>query len=157
MEIYIDSFEVSARQPLNVIRKRVLSGKEKLLVGIKDGKVVSFALLWKLKNSGFVLLDYLAVKREHRSKSIGRKFLKFISSSLRPRGEKLIIEVDDPSFGRNRQERERRVSFYKRRGAHILKDIRYILRPVNGTKTHRMILMIMPARRGSNLKGESIR
>lgn len=83
--------------------------------------------------------------------------MKFIASSLKSNGEKLIVEVDDPRFGRNRQERERRVSFYKRCGAYILKDIRYILRPLNGTRTHRMILMIMPARRGSRFKGESIR
>jgi hypothetical protein len=157
MEIYTDSFVVSARQPLHVIRNRVSSGKEKLLVGIVDGKVASFALLWKLKGSGFVLLDYLAVKREQRSRSIGGKFMRFISSSLRPSGEKLIIEVDDPRYGRISRVKERRVLFYKRCGAHILKDIRYLLRPLNGTRTHRMILMIMPAGRGSRLEGESIR
>lgn len=45
MEIYKKSFEASARQPISVIRNRVSSGKEKLLVGIMDKKVVSFALL----------------------------------------------------------------------------------------------------------------
>lgn len=157
MEIYTDSFEDSARQPLNAIRSRVSSGKEKLLIGIIGNKVISFALLWRLKGSGFVLLDYFAVKDEFRNRSIGSKFMKFISSSLVPRSEKLIIEVDDPRLGRNRREKERRVLFYKRCGAHELKGVQYFLRPIEGNKTHRLILMVTPAQSGSSLKGEFVR
>jgi ribosomal protein S18 acetylase RimI-like enzyme len=157
IEIYTNSFPESARQPLSVIRKRVASRKERLLIGVSDNKVVAFALLWRLKGSGFVLLDYLAVKKELRSRSIGFKFMRFISSSLRSSGEKLIIEVDDPRFGRNKQEKERRVLFYKRCGSRVLNGIRYFLGSMTGTRAHRLILMIMPARSGCSLKGESVR
>jgi GNAT superfamily N-acetyltransferase len=156
MKIYRDSFEASARQPLSVIRRRVSSRKEMLLVGIMGKRVICFALLWRLKGTGFVLLDYLAVKGEYRSRSIGSKFMRFIASAVRSSGEKLIIEVDDPKFGRKRRERKRRVLFYKRCGAHVLKDVQYFLRPLNPNMPHKLILMIMPGRRGSSLKGEFV-
>lgn len=157
IKIYNESFPPAARKSAAVLRKRISSGREKLMIGVLDKHVVvSFALLWPLEGSGFVLLDYFAVRREYRSRAIGSAFLKYLSSFLRPRGERLIIEVDDPHYGGGREKKRRRVSFYKRCGARELVGVEYYLRSLS-SMPKKLILMVLPARRGSGLEGVFVR
>ena len=51
------------------------------------------------------------------------------------------MEVEDPQDGKNLEERQRRVNFYRRLGAKCLQDVRYILPAMDGTTSTIMILM----------------
>ena len=157
MEIYCEAFPQNERHAVSVIRNRIEQGSGKLHVGVSSGEVVFMALLWPLKGTGFILLDYMAAKNTHRSEGIGSMFIGELSGILRAGGKRLIAEVEDPACGNNRAEKTRRVSFYKRNGMRELKNVRYLLPPLQGGAPTEMILMVFPGYAEGFVNGEAIR
>lgn len=144
MDIYSDSFPENERHPIDVITNRVALGLNQIYVGRREGETVFMALLWPLKNSQFILLDYMATDAAHRGKNIGSHFLKFMQEKLQSTNHYFILEVENPASGDNQEDRQKRVSFYKRNGAKELKGVRYVLPPLQGDDPTDMILMIFP-------------
>ena len=62
VNIYTEAIPKAEQQKVSVIKRRVKTGKEHLIVGRKDGKVVCMALIYLLQDD-FMLIDYLAVKK----------------------------------------------------------------------------------------------
>jgi GNAT superfamily N-acetyltransferase len=145
MEIYCLSFPENERQPVDKIEERVNAGLSDMIVGEKDGKVAFMALLYPLRGTNFILLDYIATAPDYRNQGIGAEFLNNIINSNKADGKYLILEVDDPRFGDNKDNRQRRVRFYQRLGAKILKDVKYLLPPFLSDVPTGMILMMLPA------------
>ncbi len=58
----------------------------------------------------------------------------------------MILEVEDPRHGKNLEERQRRVNFYRSLGAKYLQDVHYVLPALEGTTSTTMILMIFTQR-----------
>jgi GNAT superfamily N-acetyltransferase len=157
IRIYEESFPPNERHPSSVIKGRVKSGKEEMFVGLLQGEVVLMALIWPLKSTDFILLDYIAVKKQYRGQSIGSRFMSRICD-LPGYGNKIIIlEVENPGFGENREQRQRRVSFYRALGALELSGVRYILPPLSGAVPTDMILMVLPMRQNTKLQGDLVR
>lgn len=144
MEIYSNAFPLNEQQPLHVIKERVEQGLSELYIGEVDKQIVFMALLWPLKNTDFILLDYMATTDSHRGKSAGSFFLQHISEILKANNNYFIIEAEDPDFGNNKEERERRVAFYKRNGAKELKDVKYMLPGMHGLEPTEMVLFVLP-------------
>lgn len=144
MEIYSKAFPLNEQQPLNVIEQRIEQGLSELYIGEEDKKIVFMALLWPLKNTDFILLDYMATLDSHRGKNVGSFFLQHISEILKSSNKYFIIESENPDFGNNKEERTRRVAFYRRNGARLLKDVRYILPGMHGLAPTEMVLLMMP-------------
>jgi len=65
--IYDESFPSNEKQPISLIKKRVTETTSSLFVGLLNNKVVCMALLWDFKDLEFMLLDYMAVDKEHRN------------------------------------------------------------------------------------------
>jgi GNAT superfamily N-acetyltransferase len=145
MEVYTDSFPSSERHAISVIRDRVASHRAKLWVGLLDGSVVFISLLWPLSGTEFILLDYMAVKKGLRGKRIGSEFLAVKRDELERDSKYFVMEIEDPRFGSNRDQRNQRVAFYRRNGAKELKNVDYLLPPLSGTEPTNMILMLFPA------------
>ena len=55
-----------------------------------------------------------------------------------------MLEVENPDYGRNKRQRKSRIEFYRRNGAVMLKNVRYILPPLGGKTSTEMNLMILP-------------
>jgi len=113
-----------------------------LFIGYLEDKVVFMALLYPLKNTDFILLDYMATDKDFRNKKIAGIFIKHILNKIPEKY--FLLEVEDPRYGTNKEEREKRLNFYKKLGAKELKDIRYILPPLSGNVPTQMILMVLP-------------
>ena len=142
MEIYSCAFPVNEQQPLDVVKERVRRGLNQIYVG-RDGHEITFmALLWPLKNTDFILLDYMATSVAYRGKNIGSYFLQSMREVLAGSNKHFIIEVEDPEYGENKEERQRRLAFYKKNGARELKDVRYVLPALQGGVSTEMKLMI---------------
>jgi hypothetical protein len=143
--IYTESIPASERQVLDTIKERITSGKEKLYVGEKDGEVSLMALLYPLEDTQFVLLDYLAVKEAHRKHGVGSEFLKNIYKITGYRDKLFLCEVDDPKTGtaQEHETRQRRVYFYRKNGAKILRHVRYVLPPLQGDASTDIILLVI--------------
>jgi len=142
--IYVESIPRSGRHPVPVIEERVVSGKEKMFVNFSARNHVTFvALIWPLKGTDFVLLDYMATKPGYRNKGIGSEFLRNIFGISMLKNRHVIVEVDDPRYGKSRAIKARRVEFYRRNGAKEMKNVTYLLPPLSGKNPTRMIIMTL--------------
>ena len=144
MRIYTDAFPSYERHPDDVIMQRVNNGSNQLIVGKLGQEVVFMALLWPFTNSSFILLDYMATDSKHRGKKIGARFLEHMTSELTTNRKFFILEVEDPAFGFNQQQRQRRIEFYRSNGAKQLAGVQFTLPALQQGSSTRMILMIFP-------------
>lgn len=144
-DIYTQAIPAAERQTIDTLKERINNGKEKLYIGEKDGEVTMMALLYPLEDTQFVLLDYMAVKEEYRKRGVGSEFLKNIYEITGLKNKLFLVEVEDPKTGteQEQQTRQRRVYFYRKNGAKILKHVRYILPPLQGNTPADMILLVI--------------
>jgi N-acetylglutamate synthase-like GNAT family acetyltransferase len=157
MRIYINTFPENVRRPVAFIEMEVKGDKTRLIIGRIDNKIVSMALLRPLKGTSFVLGDYLAIREEYRSQGIGEHFLKNIFSIIDDiQFEYLLGEVESPYIEQDKS-KMRRVNFFKRLGMKELKDVRYILPPLQGTSPTEMILMVFCKTKENRLIGDEVR
>lgn len=157
MAIYVEAIPVAERQNIDTIKDRIQNGKEKLYIGSIDDKVAFMALLYPLESSQFVLLDYMAVKPEYRKHGLGSEFLKNINRITDLKNRFFIFEVEDPKAGSDEETRQRRVYFYRKNGAKILKHVCYVLPALQGNTPTDMILLVMAPNRPVWLSGEAIK
>lgn len=156
MEIYREAFPANERHSLSTVVERVNRGLNRLYVAGLNGEVTFLALLWPLKDTQFILLDYIATKANHRGKGIASAFLTTLRDQLINTRQHLILEVENPKFG-DPTEKERRVAFYKRHGARELEGVRYLLPPLAGSTPTEMILMIFPEYSDGKISGALVK
>ena len=140
--LYEESFPSNERQSKEIIKERIEKNIYQMFIGYLKNKVVFMALLYNLKNTDFMLLDYMVTKEKFRGKGIGSQFIKDILKKTKPKY--LILEVENPKYGENKEQRKQRVKFYRNLGGKEMKNIRYILPPLSGNIPTEMILMILP-------------
>jgi len=157
MELYLAAFPASERHPVEVIAERVNRGLSRLYVGAAAGEVVFLALLWPLKNTDFILLDYIATKDTYRGKGIASAFLEEMRAKLEGTKKYLVLEVESPGAEGGRAEREKRISFYRRHGARQLKGVRYALPPLHGDTPTEMIFMLFPGHPDGRMDGTTVK
>lgn len=142
--IYLNSFPANERHSVELIRQRVEAGSSQLHIGRMGDDVVCMALLWPFKAIPFILLDYLAVKNGYRGANIGSGFMEYLSGVAKSMGKTMVLEVEHPDFGNNREERMGRINFYLSTGAYLLDDFTYILPALDSTTPTQMVLMLYP-------------
>ena len=156
MEIYLAAFPANERHSLSTIVERVSKGLNQLYVASLNNEIAFLALLWPLKETDFILLDYIATKVSHRGKGIASAFLTTLRDQLINTKKHLILEVEDPRFG-DLAEKERRISFYKRHGARELEGVRYLLPPLDRSTPTEMILMLFPEYNDEKITGGTVK
>ncbi len=108
-------FPPAERKPLAVLERLYAQGRYTPLGLFEGEELLAYAMLWRHRPEGPVLLDYLAVCRGGRGKGTGSRVLEL----LWPEYPDLFAEVEDPALapdGESRALRERRVAFYRRAG-----------------------------------------
>ena len=153
IEIYCNAFPDNEKHPVSRIRERVADGRSRLHVALRDDQVVFMALLWPLRGTDFILLDYMATRADQRRRGIGSAFLQHLAEPLRNSNQRLIMEVENAEHGTNTAQRQSRIAFYRRNGARLLQGLRYVLPPLQGDQTTEMNLMMYPAYPGNSLAG----
>ena len=118
-EIYhnhmIHDFPDTERKPLSMILKALREGRYECYGAEIDGELYGYAFF--VKCAPDYLLDYFAVFPEMRCKGMGSLFLKRLAEHFK--NKTVIIEVENPEFAENEDERAirlRRISFYLRNG-----------------------------------------
>ena len=157
MDIYLNAFPSNERHSVKTIEERLDAGKSQMFVGLNEGKVITICLLFNLSDSEFILLDYMAVSNEFRGKGIGGKFLRYLTKLLKKINKYLVLEVENPEHGDNKEQRKSRIEFYKKNGAVKLKDVRYILPALDGKSPTEMNLMVLPEYHDITMKKETVR
>ena len=144
LKIYVNAFPLNERQSEATVRDRVSKGQNLLWIGHVNDELVFMALLWPLRNTGYAVLDYMATKASHQGQGIATAFMQRMEDDLRKKKASFILEVEDERQGHNIEERLRRKSFYRKNGAKELKNVRYVLPPLQGDTPTDMSLMIFP-------------
>ncbi|MFO7144096.1 N-acetyltransferase [Arthrospira sp. PCC 8006] len=141
--LYQQSFSPQEIIPIPIVSRSLKLGNIQLWGGYYQQQFALMSIVHPLPNSEFVLLGYLATVPHLRNIKIGSQFLEYIINVVQQDDKSLILEVEHPDFGENRQLKQRRVAFYQRLGARIFQDIIYILPALDGTTTTEMMLMII--------------
>jgi hypothetical protein len=157
LNIYLEAIPSAERQRIDTIKQRISEGKERLFVGLSGGEVALMVLLYPLEGSQFVLLDYMAVKPEYRKHGLGSEFLKNINKITGLKNKLYLMEVEDPKTGPDQETKQRRVYFYRKNGAKILKHVSYVLPALQGNTPTDMVLLVMAQNRPVWLSGDAIK
>jgi GNAT superfamily N-acetyltransferase len=155
--IYEDSLPATERQTANTIKERVASRKERLFIGLLYNEVVMMALVWPLKDTEFVLFDYMAVKKECRNLGIGAAFVRNILQITGMADKTFVLEIEAPEEGDDLAMRKRRIEFYRRNGAKTLKNIQYLLPPLQGDLPTQMTIMVISQKSQTFLNGNVVK
>ncbi|HJY80738.1 MAG TPA: GNAT family N-acetyltransferase [Candidatus Binatia bacterium] len=144
MRIYMAEFH-SSRLSISKIRSLLKTGSYQLFVAQDAERVLAMALIWECSRPAFLHLDYIAVKREWKGRSIGTAFYRWLIKNmgkLSPRARLLTLEVEDDLLG-----------FYRRSQTRILHKVPYLFPARRGPIP--MHLMVYD-RQGRNTLGRTV-
>ncbi|AFZ48410.1 hypothetical protein Cyast_2466 [Cyanobacterium stanieri PCC 7202] len=142
--LYEQSFPISEKIPCDVIKNKIERGIFQLWIQKDQEKIILMAILCPLPQTEFTLLGYLATSPEYRGKGMGKYFMIFIKEQLQKNNQWLLLEVENPLFPPEKELKQRRVNFYLRLGAKIIKDVPYLLPKLSERESPEMILMVYP-------------
>lgn len=127
--IYEASFPPAERVPFADLLASLASLDAHAWVATDADGVVGFAFTMTLEGTGIELLAYLAVAPTRRNCGVGGALLRTVIDSLRARGDAagLLWEVESDDADEDIAEveralRRRRIAFYRRHGATIVRD-----------------------------------
>jgi GNAT superfamily N-acetyltransferase len=157
IEIYEEAFPPGEKRSVDDIKINLEKNNEKMFIAKYDDIPVIFSMVWPVKDTDFLFLDYIAVRKEYRGKGLGSIFLeKIFDISENDSFNHMIIEVENPEEGDNKKQRKARIQFYRRSGAKTLTGFKYFLPPRNNNKSQEMKLMIISRKNIKRVSGEKI-
>ena len=112
-------FPPSELKSLDAILKMKNEGTYDVLGAYLDGALVAYALCYRPKEGRVILLDYLAVESDLRSRGIGTLLLGELRTHYASRADTLLIECERPKTAPNEQEARKRIHFYTQAGAQL--------------------------------------
>ena len=77
---FTEAIPKAEQQKVSVIMRRVKTEKERLIVGRKDGKWFVCVNL-SSSDADFMLIDYLAVKKQYLQQGIGSNLIRYIKNT----------------------------------------------------------------------------
>ena len=157
IRIYVESFPENERRPVAAIKEMIKMDRSRLMVGKRENKIVLMSLLYPIKGTPFLLVDYLATAKEYRSTGMGRAFLRRILNGIDDiRTNFIIIEIENPYLDED-ETKTKRLKFYKSIGMKELRGVRYVLPPFQGTEPVELILMLFSRESADHLAGKVLR
>ena len=119
--IYVEAIPKSERKPADWISAATLREDFRLTVAMADETVAGFSLSFVPAHNDFVLVEYLAVKTEHRGRGVGGCLLDAVIADRA--GRTVLAEVETADT----PDRRRRHAFYRRRGCRAVQGLDYLL------------------------------
>lgn len=156
IDLYEGAFPPSTKIVTPLAIARIERNIYQLFVGYEASQVVFMAMFYSLRDSEFVLLAYIATHPVYRGQGIGSTFLRQTVDRLQRDSKYLLLEVKNPDFGDDKALRQRRVNFYRRIGARMMKGVRFVPPILSSDPPAELILMIAPTYRESVLPGRLV-
>jgi ribosomal protein S18 acetylase RimI-like enzyme len=124
-EIYELSFPPSERDDTEDLVASIAAGERLCYIARRNGELIGFAVAFSLDGLSVALLEYLAVAPQERNAGVGGALLTHLRTNLGSDGGALgmVLEVEPPqeADGEESTLRERRIGFYLRHGASVVR------------------------------------
>jgi ribosomal protein S18 acetylase RimI-like enzyme len=124
-DIYATAFRPAVRVPFPELLKAITDGKKTLFVAETTENLVGFAVVQRLACQTVYYLEYIAIAASFRGRGVGRSLLEYLAQSVRSdqKAEGILFEVEpvDLASAQDRLVGERRLEFYRRSRAEIIK------------------------------------
>lgn len=112
---YLEIFPEEERKSFRKIKRAYKKGYVRIIKIINQNQFVGFMTLNRVKENGYVILDYLAILPQYRNKQFGTKALKLLFEEEKAcRG--ILVEIEKVGLGKNEQDnlaRQKRKKFYE--------------------------------------------
>lgn len=115
---YLEIFPKEERKPIELIEKCYQNGYTKIIKIVSEEILVGFMLLNRVKENGYVILDYFAIFPEFQEKGFGTKALQLLIEQEKNKNG-IFIEIEKTGLGKDEKEnqlRKRRQQFYEKLG-----------------------------------------
>ncbi len=157
IRIYVESFPENERRPIAAIKEMIKMDRSRLMVGKRENEIVLMSLLYPIKSTPFLLVDYLATAKEYRNTGMGRAFLRHVLNGTEDiQTSFILIEIENPYLDED-ETKIKRLKFYKSLGMKELSGVRYVLPPFQGTEPVELILMLFSKENADHLTGKVLR
>lgn len=149
-KIYENSFPSSEREPQELLYQALEKNIIKVGCYAENNETIAICVIQPMRSLPFALMNYFAISNSHRNRSLGshlfshltiasENFVKEYSQNYLG----LFWEVENPDVELNQSEKllkQRRMQFYRRRGAEVFKKI-FFQPPIAGYSALPMRLM----------------
>lgn len=115
---YLDIFPENERKPLKLIKSSYKNQFTNIIKILHKNEMVGFMLLNRVKDKGYVVLDYLAILPQYRNNNFGTKALQILLEQEQE-NKGIFVEVEKVGLGKDIEEnllRKKRKSFYEKVG-----------------------------------------
>lgn len=112
-------FPPSELKSIAAILKMKREGTYDVLGAYINGVLVAYALCYCPREGRILLLDYLAVEPDMRSRGIGTMLLDALRVHYAERADTILIECERPKTAPNELEARKRIRFYTQAGAQL--------------------------------------
>lgn len=119
----VRDFPASELKSLSAIMALHCRGEYDVLGGYQNETMVAYALIYRPCDDSVVLLDYLAVEPDYRSKGVGSTLLTALRLHYAGSVDALMIECERPKTAPDELQARKRIGFYTRAGA-VLTDVK---------------------------------
>lgn len=98
---YIEIFPEEERKPLNIIQSAYVRQYIKIIEILYRNEFVGFMLLNRIKDNGYVVLDYIAILPQYRNNKFGTEALKILLKQ-EEKNSGVFIEIEKVDFWNNK-------------------------------------------------------
>lgn len=115
---YLQIFPENERKPFELIKSCCEKKYTKIIEILYKSELVGFMLLNRVKDNGYVVLDYLAILPQHRNSKFGTKALQILLEREKE-SKGIFIEIEKVGLGKDTEAnllREKRRNFYEKIG-----------------------------------------
>ncbi|MCI8291721.1 MAG: GNAT family N-acetyltransferase, partial [Clostridia bacterium] len=119
---YLEIFPEEERKTIKQIETGYRKGYVKIIKIVNQNQLVGFMTLNRVKENGYIILDYLAILPEYRKKQFGTKALKLLFEEEKE-NKGIFIEIEKVGLGKDESEnlvRKKRKAFYENVGCKEL-------------------------------------
>ncbi|QUH24770.1 GNAT family N-acetyltransferase [Serpentinicella alkaliphila] len=128
---YCSDFPENERKSFEYLKTLMETGKYRLLLikNYGESERIGYAFIYTIEHERTLWLDFFAIEKRFRSKGLGSLIMDQIISYFGSAYQGMFIEAEIPNGLDSNQ--ERRLEFYKRKGAQIL-SLEYELPTLEG-------------------------
>lgn len=115
---YLDIFPKDERKSLELLHSSYERHYTRIIEILYKNEKVGFMILNKVKDKGYVILDYFAILPQYRNNKFGTKALQILIGQERENSG-IFIEIEKVGLGKDKEEnllREKRRKFYEKIG-----------------------------------------